>query len=52
MEGIADMCDILEENDFPLEYIDIRDIGDGSISAMMSASLSVLPALSPNELAM
>jgi ubiquinone/menaquinone biosynthesis C-methylase UbiE len=37
MEGIADMCDILEENDFPLEYIDIRDIGDGSISAMMSA---------------
>lgn len=31
------MHEVREEDDLPLEYIDMRDIGDGRISAIMSA---------------
>lgn len=31
------MQDALEKDDLPLEYVDMRDIGDGQITAMMSA---------------
>jgi ubiquinone/menaquinone biosynthesis C-methylase UbiE len=37
MEGIAGMQGTPEEDDLPLEYIDMRDIGDGHVSANMSA---------------
>jgi len=31
------MQDALEKDDLPLEYVDLRDIGDGQITAIMSA---------------
>jgi ubiquinone/menaquinone biosynthesis C-methylase UbiE len=37
MEGIAGMQETLEKDDLPLEYIDMRDIGDGEITSIMSA---------------
>jgi ubiquinone/menaquinone biosynthesis C-methylase UbiE len=37
MEGIACMQGTPEKDDLPLEYIDMRDIGDGRMSAIMSA---------------
>lgn len=37
MEGIAGMQEAQEKDDLPLEYVDMRDIGDGRITAIMSA---------------
>jgi ubiquinone/menaquinone biosynthesis C-methylase UbiE len=37
MEGFASMQDAPGKDDLPLEYLDMRDIGNGQITAMMSA---------------